>query len=154
MVREEKRYRGKIMNISVDNEVHVDFDQWIYGGLTYDAVDDEFHIVCIDEEEGRPILFTPREDTIHASTFKKDSQNVMVFEKDILNFTDNEGKQLFHIVVDDNGVLGLTPLDRYKADHWQHNTLPIHSTIADEIFSRARVVGNTVDEPEWIKIYG
>jgi hypothetical protein len=155
MIREEKRWRGKVLKLNMDTPGHIDiqFNDWVYGGLVYDAVDDEFHIIFFDPEEGKPYVTLPEETSISESTFKKDVEGVMVFEKDILSKKFPSGETEFYIVINDNGALGICPLGRYKANLWQNNTIPIHTQLAEDIITKSKVVGNTVDEPEWTQVY-
>ena len=151
MKKEQKMYRGKVLNISSDLEVEVGFNDWVYGGLVYDEDEDEFNIVFIDEESN-PRAFLPKQDTIGRCTLRKDSKGELVFQGDILHLEENEDRVFsgYFIIIDDHGDLGVARLDSFNEGNWKYNTLSINRSLGKEIIKNSRVVGNIVDDPEWV----
>lgn len=148
MIREVKRYRGKVTSVKMFDDIEVPYDDWFYGGLIYDEMDNEFLLVILDEEDGKPMVARPDEDTICMSTFTKDIKSETIFENDILN---NPLNNKFYIVVYDHGVLGLLPLERYKLGNWGGESVPLNMISTIQIMVNANIVGNIIDVPDWVE---
>lgn len=153
-----ERYRGKVMGLNMESElgepISIHFNEWVYGGLIYDKVDKNYCIVVMDPTDfDKPVIFLPTQESISESTFVKDINGVTIFEKDVLKRLNHKGIMEHYIVVDDHGVLGVTHLDMYVKGLTDYNTNNINRPLGAEILTTSTIVGNIIDEPEWLKSY-
>jgi hypothetical protein len=113
--------------------------KWVYGGLAYNCADDTFNIVQFGVD-GEVISYTVPKNTIGLSTTITDKNSTLVFEHDILK---RDGD--YFVVLDDHGILGVTPMRLYESGLWEYNTNWVTRAEGTEIIKSSEVVSNLVE---------